>query len=110
MSVLNNLLAGKSIRAVLFRGNQLALVLDDATEVVVGWFTEEGEPVKGRPGLVKVGAQLNAQSLNNLIAEAAPTQRTPKPEPGAPMSEFDRRIAAAAAQQQHILPANYRGH
>jgi hypothetical protein len=105
MGVLNNLLAGKSIRAVLFRGNQLAIVLDDNTEVSVGWFTEDGEPVKGRPGLCKVGARLNAQSMNQLIAEAAPTHRL---RPHGMPSEADRRLAIAAASQQHLLPTNYR--
>lgn len=99
MGVLHNLLAGKRIRAVLFRGNQVALVLDDGTETVIGWYDENGEPVKGRPGIVRVGARLNAQSMNQLIAEPSPTQAGGK---------ADRRFAAEALAQQHALPANYR--
>lgn len=107
MGVLNNLLNGKRVRAVLFRGNEVALVLDDRTEVRIGWFDENGEPVKGRPGLVKVGASLNVQSMNQLIAEAAPTQRGIK-QFGPTMTEADRRLAGAAAAQQRLLPPNYR--
>lgn len=104
MGVLNNLLNGKRIRAVLFRGNELALVLDDATEVRIGWYDENGEPVKGRPGLTKVGGSLNAQSVNQLITEPAPTRRGIK----VGTSDADRRLAAAARSQQHLLPTNYR--
>lgn len=105
MGILNNLLAGKSIRAVLFRGNQLALVLDDTTEVCIGWFDENGEPVKGRPALLNVGARLNAQSVNQLITEPAPTRRTIPVGAAA----FDQHLAQAAARQQHLLPHNYQG-
>lgn len=105
MGVLNNLLTGKRVRAVLTRGNQLAIVLDDNTEVVLGWFTEEGEPANGRPALCRAGGRVNMQSVNQLIAEAAPTQRSRMV---GGMTAVERRAATVASAQQHLLPPNYR--